>query len=189
MAISKVAQLDLVNDFEQEVSFKKVVDILVPNGEAPLVIVSRTMVANLNAELFGGRPTTDFANKIHTHKATDISGIAFPVTSVAGRTGAVVLNKNDVGLGRVENRAFVWSWGSGTPTHIWGSSGDSDTQHVYEPSQVSVGRATNATNAQTATRAQYATTGNSLSTASLRNCIISPNNPSGGASGDIWFQY
>lgn len=40
----------------------------------------------------------------------------------------------DVGLSNVQNRAFNWSWGSSTPTHVWGSQGDSTNQYVYKVS-------------------------------------------------------
>lgn len=42
--------------------------------------------------------------------------------------------KADVGLSNVHNRAFNWSWGSSTPTHVWGSQGDSTNQYVYKVS-------------------------------------------------------
>tara|TARA_R100001443_G_scaffold110913_2_gene123320 strand:- start:15443 stop:18316 length:2874 start_codon:yes stop_codon:yes gene_type:complete len=43
---------------------------------------------------------------------------------------------SDVGLGLVKNISFNWSWGSSAPTHIWGSSGNSQQSYVYTPNDV-----------------------------------------------------
>ncbi len=45
-------------------------------------------------------------------------------------------NSSDVGLGLVQNRALNWSWGSGTPTHIWASPGNSQQSYVYTPNDI-----------------------------------------------------
>lgn len=86
----------------------------------------------------------------------------------------------------VGGKTFNWSWGTGSPTHIWGSGGDSSQQYVYKPASVSVGHADRATKADKSTYAQQDT---ALDQASLKNIIISPNNPSGGVNGNIWIKY
>ena len=43
---------------------------------------------------------------------------------------------SDVGLGLVKNISFNWSWGSSAPTHIWGSSGNSQQSYVYTPNDI-----------------------------------------------------
>ena len=43
---------------------------------------------------------------------------------------------SDVGLDLVQNRALNWSWGSGTPTHIWASPGNSQQSYVYSPNDI-----------------------------------------------------
>jgi len=45
-------------------------------------------------------------------------------------------SKSDVGLSLVQNISFNWSWGSSAPTHIWGSSGNSQQSYVYTPNDV-----------------------------------------------------
>ena len=39
--------------------------------------------------------------------------------------------KADIGLPNVLDRKFNWSFGSSTPTHVWGSQGSSTDQYVY----------------------------------------------------------
>lgn len=47
----------------------------------------------------------------------------------------------------VNGRVFKWEYGSGNPTHIWGSSGSSTNMQVWDPKNITVGRATNANSA------------------------------------------
>ena len=44
----------------------------------------------------------------------------------------------------VSGKNFVWDWGSGNPTHIWGSSGSATHMQVWSPDSITVGRAKNA---------------------------------------------
>lgn len=34
---------------------------------------------------------------------------------------------------------FNWAWGSGNPTHLWGSEGNSTSYNVYDPLKITVG--------------------------------------------------
>lgn len=45
-------------------------------------------------------------------------------------------SKSDVGLNYVQNRAFNWSYGTSTPTQIWGGQGDGINQYIYTPNDV-----------------------------------------------------
>ena len=56
--------------------------------------------------------TTDVALK------TDIPTVSYPVTSVAGKTGAVTLAKGDVGLGNVENKSSATIRGELTKANV-----------------------------------------------------------------------
>ncbi|MGL4800503.1 MAG: hypothetical protein ACRCWY_14075 [Cellulosilyticaceae bacterium] len=47
--------------------------------------------------------THPYAASSHSHSVSQITGLTHPVTSVAGRTGAVTLGNTDVGLGNVNN--------------------------------------------------------------------------------------
>lgn len=44
----------------------------------------------------------------------------------------------------VNGRTFNWVFGTGNPTHIWGSSGSSTNMQVWSPANITVGRATSA---------------------------------------------
>ena len=72
----------------------------------------------------------DKAPGSHTHNVVNISGLSdAATTSVATiRAGTT---KAHVGLSNVKNVALNWKWGTETPTHIWGSQGDSDQSYVY----------------------------------------------------------
>lgn len=67
-----------------------------------------------NADTLGGKSSSDFATATHTH--------TFPVTSVAGRTGAITLTKADVGLGSVPNYGASTSVSSTSTTTLATSS-------------------------------------------------------------------
>lgn len=43
---------------------------------------------------------------------------------------------SDVGLGLVKNISLNWSWGTGTPTHVWASPGNSQQSYVYSPNDI-----------------------------------------------------
>ncbi|MGL5099513.1 MAG: beta strand repeat-containing protein, partial [Fusobacteriaceae bacterium] len=45
-------------------------------------------------------------------------------------------NRADVGLPNVKDVSLNWAWGTATPTHIWGSQGDSVQSYVYNGSQL-----------------------------------------------------
>src|SRR5690606_23931752 len=44
--------------------------------------------------------------------------------------------------------SFNGSWGSGEPTHIWGSQGSSTEYYVYQPSTINAGKVGGQTEAQ-----------------------------------------
>jgi len=75
------------------------------------------------------KPTT-FTPSSHGHDVADITGLSDAATTTVAtiRSGTT---KSNVGLPNVKNVALNWSWGSGTPTHIWGSQGDSTNSYVY----------------------------------------------------------
>ncbi|WWU65455.1 pyocin knob domain-containing protein [Clostridium baratii] len=47
----------------------------------------------------------------------------------------------------VNGHIFNWAYGEGNPTHIWGSRGSSSNMQVWDPKNITVGRATNANKA------------------------------------------
>ena len=64
----------------------------------------------------GGTSTIQIATTAFV--AAAVGSVTFPVTSVQGRTGAVVITKGDVGLGNVENTALSTWAGSGNITTL-----------------------------------------------------------------------
>lgn len=87
-----------------------------------------------------GIPKTDLASDVQTSLGkADTALQTAPVTSVAGRTGAITLSKTDVGLGNVDNTAdanksvnYATSSGScsGTSTYATYASSSSNTGMV-----------------------------------------------------------
>lgn len=96
---------------------------------------------------------------------------AYPVTSVAGRTGAVVLTKADVGLSNVTNEAKATMFASpaftGTPTAPTASTGTNTTQ--------------------LATTA-FVTAAVTTVTSSMPKITVSSTAPAGSANGDFWYE-
>ena len=83
---------------------------------------------------------------------------------------------------------FNWSGQSGQPTWLWGGS-DGSNMYVYNPSNFNVNYATSANYANSAGSAGTAgyITNSAYNGYGART--ISTSGPSGGNSGDIWYQY
>ena len=45
---------------------------------------------------------------------------------------------------KLDDMTFAWQYGSENPTHIWGSKGNPTRMQVWDPKNITVGRATNA---------------------------------------------
>jgi len=75
------------------------------------------------------KPTT-FTPSAHGHDVAEITGLSDAATTTVAtiRSGTT---KANVGLPNVRDVALNWSWGTATPTHIWGSQGDSTHSYVY----------------------------------------------------------
>lgn len=77
----------------------------------------------------------NFANQnLNTNSSPNFAGLTISNNEVYHEGNKPTAS--DVGLGLVQNRALNWSWGSSAPTHIWGSSGNSQQSYVYTPNDV-----------------------------------------------------
>lgn len=101
---------------------------------------------NSTAEDVGARPSNwkptweDVQNKPSTFTPSDHNHDNLYLGKTAKAEGA----KNS---DAVNGRIFNWAYGTGNPTHIWGSSGSSSNMQVWDPKNITVGRATNANKA------------------------------------------
>lgn len=105
---------------------------------------------DISWEAIQGKPETFPATK-HTHswgtvtnKPTEFQPIDHTHTKAQVTDFPPSLPANGGNADTVGGKTFNWSFGTKTPTHIWGSEGSSTEQYVYQPSQVSVGHAINA---------------------------------------------
>lgn len=58
--------------------------------------------------------------------------------SALGKTEKAESAKN---ADTVNNKTFLWEWGSGNPTHIWGSDNNANVMKVWSPDSLIVGKA------------------------------------------------
>ena len=131
------------------------------------------------------------------HDKNYIEASEAPVQSVAGKIGAVTLNKADVGLSNVDDLSAA-SIRSGT------TKADVGLSNVDNLSAASIRSGTTKTDVGlsnvdnvkqmpmaggTFTGAALAQNNTNYTTAQLRNVIMSTSDPSGGNNGDIWIKY
>lgn len=106
--------------------------------------------------LFGGKTddyTTDFiqhyirvgANKLQYTTNGNVHDIYHtgrkPTPADIGALPAGGKAENAKTADRVGNMRFNWEFGSGNPTHLWGSSGNSSEMYVWNPASITVGNA------------------------------------------------
>ena len=176
--------------------------------------MSRVIADGLSARAKANRTTeiaVDFVSKVSgkglstndytSAEKSKLAGIAAgaqanTVTSVAGKTGAVNLYKADVGLGNVLNVASYSKTESdgkyATKTSVATNLGNSTTTTTVTVTS-STGSNT-ALAAATTTLAGVMTAADktklsAVGTNANRNLTISTGAPSGGANGDVWYQY
>lgn len=74
------------------------------DADKPVSSAQSTAISAKYTKPASGIPSSDFASAVQTSLGkADTALQSAPVTSVAGRTGAVTLGKSDVGLGNVDN--------------------------------------------------------------------------------------
>ncbi len=156
---------------------------------ANIVKMKRSGVATkvpLAADLsLGEIAINTFDGKIYIKKDNGVVSIVEvgPVTSVAGRTGAVTLGKSDVGLGSVDNTADAAKPVS-TATQS-ALDGKAATSHTHTASQISDATAAGRT-LLTAADAAAQRTGLGLGTGALRSISVGTTAPATPALNDLW---
>lgn len=91
---------------------------------------------------FGSEPWTNSELLITTtglsYKGNKIyhAGDRPTASEIGAATASHTHTPAQVGLPNVKDRSFNWEWGNTTPTHIWGSKGDSIQQYVFNGEQI-----------------------------------------------------
>lgn len=102
-------------------------------GKNDLRVLSSAASQSADALLFNG-------NKIYHegHK---------PTPSDIGALGKTEKAESAKNADKLNDMTFAWQYGSGNPTHIWGSQANGTYMQVWDPKNITVGRATNSNSA------------------------------------------
>ena len=117
-------------------------------GQDLLVHGKRALVGTTDGNLFlgyGGDFQNIFCgNNYHVyhegHKPSPAEIGALGKTEKAVSAGTADRATSAGNADTVSGKNFVWDWGTGNPTHIWGSSGSATHMQVWSPDSITVGK-------------------------------------------------